>query len=112
MMDTQEGAGPLGNEQKAREFQKLKEIEAERAKERQGTRNDLVENFPQCSEGKSRDLAAAKVGMSGKTAEKAAEVKSKAGCRKVAVLFFCGVSYPVSIFKMVSFLVALSESGL
>ncbi len=59
--------------QKAREFQKLKEIQAERAKERQATRNDIKENFPE-SNGQSRDLAAAKVGMSGKTAKKAAEV--------------------------------------
>ena len=58
------------------EFGKLKEIEEIRAKERQGERKDLniVENFPQCNSGKSRDKAAAKVGMSGKSAEKASEV--------------------------------------
>ncbi len=60
------------NEQKAREFQKLKEIEAERAKERQEAGNNqysLPENLPEVKRGDSRDLAAAKVGMSGKTAE-------------------------------------------
>lgn len=62
--------------QKAREFQKLKEIEAERAKERQAVQykgSSLVENLPEVK-GTSRDLAAAKVGMSGKPVKKAAEV--------------------------------------
>ena len=36
-----------------------------------------VENFPHLSEGKSRDLAAAKLGVSGRTAEKAAKVVEK-----------------------------------
>ena len=55
------------------------EIEKERAKLRQlaAQNNDagraVVENLPQqSSTGKSRDIATAKVGMSGKTAEKAA----------------------------------------
>lgn len=62
-------------EQKAREYQALKDVEERRAKERQGTRTDIVVNFPQCSEaGKARDIAAHKVGLSGKTAEKAASV--------------------------------------
>lgn len=73
-------------EQKAREYKLLKEIEAERAKGRQshgetapGKR--LGENSPKRSKGKktgkkgkSSDAAAEKVGMSSKTAEKAAKV--------------------------------------
>ena len=62
------------NEQKAREFTKLKEIEVARAKVRQLAGKNLPENLPEGRNGDSRDLAAAKVGMSGKTAEKAAEV--------------------------------------
>jgi len=70
------------NEQIAREFQALKRIEAEKAKERQAEsarRNQpqaqKVENFPPSEGiGKSRDIAAEKVGLSGRTAEKAAKV--------------------------------------
>jgi hypothetical protein len=69
------------NEQKAREFQKLREIEEIRAKERQANNarqnNPNIknkENFPDSSNGQSRDIAAEKIGISGKTAEKAAEV--------------------------------------
>ena len=67
-------------ELKAREYQRLKEIEAEQAKVRQKTLNNkdeaLRENVPQ-ARGKSSDLAAKEVGMSGKTAEKAAKVVEK-----------------------------------
>ncbi len=62
---------------KAREFQCLKEIEAERAKKRQkkGKKTDLKENLPEGQKGgQSRDIAAKKVGMSGRSAEDAAEV--------------------------------------
>lgn len=61
----------------AREFQRLKEIEGERAKRRQGARTDLniVENLPPSEpEGKARDIAAQKLGMSGKSAENATQV--------------------------------------
>ena len=51
--------------------------EEEKARERQGERTDLdpniVENFPPSSSGKARDLAAAKVGLSGKTVDAAAK---------------------------------------
>jgi len=67
-------------ELKAREYQRLKEIEAEQAKVRQKTLNNkdeaLRENVPQ-ARGKSSDLAAKEVGMSGKTAEKASKVVEK-----------------------------------
>jgi len=51
-----------------REGDRLQEIERERAKARQGTRTDLniPENLPECSGGQSRDIAAKKLGMSGK----------------------------------------------
>lgn len=47
----------------------LEEIEAKKAKERQGTRTDLdiVEKFPQS---KTRDVMGAMVGVSGKTYDK------------------------------------------
>ena len=51
---------------RAREGAELKRIEAARAKERQGERNDIVENLPQCS-GRSRDKAAAEVKKNNKT---------------------------------------------
>lgn len=67
-------------ELKAREYQRLKEIEAEQAKLRQKTCNSstkaLPENLPE-ARGDSRDLAAKEVGMSGKTAEKASKVVEK-----------------------------------
>lgn len=64
-------------EQKAREVRELKRIESERAKVRQGERTDLkniVENVPECSKGDARDIAAAAVGWSGRTADKAVAV--------------------------------------
>lgn len=66
-------------ETRAREFRILKEIEAERAGKRQratlkkGT-SPVMENIPQREKGATRDKAAEAVGMSGKTAEHAAEV--------------------------------------
>jgi ParB/RepB/Spo0J family partition protein len=70
------------NEQIAREFQELKKIEEEKAKKRQatstgGSNPQLVVNLPQAEKGKSRDLAAEKLGVSGRTAEKAAKVVAK-----------------------------------
>lgn len=62
-------------EQKAREYAHLKKIEEQRAKERQACGQGgvlLQENLPE-AKGESRDLAAAKVGWSGKTAEKAGQ---------------------------------------
>jgi len=66
------------NEQIAREFKKLKAIEKERAKLRQATstggkKPHLVQNSAQ-GEGKSREIAAAKVGVSHDTATKAEKV--------------------------------------
>lgn len=51
---------------------KIERVEAEKARERQGTRTDIVENFPQCwNEGKTRDIAAQKAGIgSGKQYER------------------------------------------
>lgn len=68
-------------EQKAREVRELTRIERERAKARQAhgktaPGKTLVENLPQAMEddGKARDKAAAAVGWSGKTGEKAVAV--------------------------------------
>jgi ParB-like chromosome segregation protein Spo0J len=69
----------------AREFEVLKEAEAKIAKERKieaGKRygeahpkKEVAEKFPQAlSKGRSRDLAAQQLGMSGRTAEKALKV--------------------------------------
>ncbi len=72
------------NEMKAREFRILKKIEEKKAAERkqatlkQGDKNPDVENLPprdsQGSQGKSRDIAAKKVGWSGKTGDAAEKV--------------------------------------
>jgi ParB-like chromosome segregation protein Spo0J len=75
-------------EQIAREFTVLERIEAARAKKRLADAGKKsapgkpaekgVETIPQVSnDGKSRDLAAAALGISGKTAEKAAKVVEK-----------------------------------
>jgi hypothetical protein len=66
-------------EQQAREFTHLKSIEAERAKQRQatstgGSNPQLVVNVPEADTGRVCDIAAAKLGMSGLSAERAAEV--------------------------------------
>jgi hypothetical protein len=55
-------------------IQELKRIEEEKAKKRMSAG---VQNFapPITGQGKSRDLAAEKIGVSGRTAEKAAEIK-------------------------------------
>jgi len=63
----------------AREFTRLKEIEGERAKRRQAhgqtaPGKTLMENLPQPSEGTARDIAAQKLGMSGKSAEMGVQV--------------------------------------
>lgn len=68
-------------EQKVREGKRLTEIERERAKKRQAlnainhnTGIPNVENIPLSETGKSRDIAASKIGMSGKTLEKGIQV--------------------------------------
>jgi len=53
-------------------------IERERAKKRQGTRNDIVATLPQSDQAKSRDIVAEKVGMSGRTFDKARTIWEKA----------------------------------
>jgi hypothetical protein len=50
----------------------LREVEAERAKQRQGSRTDLrniVEPVPLSDNGKARDLVGAQLGVSGKTVD-------------------------------------------
>ncbi len=52
-----------------------KEAESIKAKDRQGTRTDIQENFPGCDSGQVHDLVARRVGSgSGPTYEKAAKV--------------------------------------
>lgn len=51
-------------------MKRLLRIEQAKAKERQGERTDIVETFPQSSNGKSRDKTAGQFGISGKTMEK------------------------------------------
>ncbi len=74
------------DEQRAREYRILKEVETERAKGRQQLaagetnlkqgRKTLGENFPEACgrQGRARDLAAEVLGWSGKTAERADEL--------------------------------------
>lgn len=62
-------------EQKVREAEAWKEVERIKAKNRQGTRTDIQENFPGCDSGQVRDQVARRVGLgSGRTYEKAAAV--------------------------------------
>jgi protein gp37/ParB-like chromosome segregation protein Spo0J len=64
------------NEQAAREFQVLAEIERERAKSRMigAHSGSALGNFPRLETGKARDLAARKLGRDGRTMEKASTV--------------------------------------
>jgi len=66
-------------ELKAREYQRLKEIESEQAEKRMKTgKTDPKVNLPEGQKkGQSRDIAAKEVGMSGSTAEKASKVVEK-----------------------------------
>ncbi len=61
---------------------KLEEIEAEKAKERQGTRTDIEQNnirpdLPRSSMGRARDKAAKVVGVSGSTLDKAKKIQKE-----------------------------------
>jgi N6-adenosine-specific RNA methylase IME4 len=60
--------------QKMAEADKLKEIESERAKERQGTRSDIKIMLPECSKGQTREKIGQKIGMSGSTYERGNKV--------------------------------------
>ena len=51
--------------------------EIEKAKQRQGTRTDIVENLPQSDKGKSRDKLSAKAKVSPRTYVKGIKVKQK-----------------------------------
>jgi hypothetical protein len=68
------GQREKNNEQKAREFKLLLKVQSERARQHMGRG---VENLPPDMKGKARDIAAAKIGISGRTAEKAAMVVEK-----------------------------------
>ena len=61
-----------------RESDHLLVIERERAKKRQGTRNDIKETLPECDKAQSRDIVAEKIGMSGRTYDKARTIWEKA----------------------------------
>ena len=70
------------NEELAREFQKLKEIEERRAEQRRkaiqnnNTARAVLENFPELEQGNTRDIVVAKLGVriTGKTVEQASKV--------------------------------------
>lgn len=51
---------------------------AGKAKERQGTRTDIVETLPQCEIGKTRDQVAEIAGISGRTIDKVKTIEAKA----------------------------------
>jgi hypothetical protein len=59
-------------------WQALEPLERAAAKKRQGTRNDLVENFHNVHGGKTRDRIAACAGISGRTLDKIAAVMEAA----------------------------------
>ena len=57
---------------------RLKEHYAEEAKERQGTKTDILENLPECSSaGDARDKAGAVVNVSGRSVDHASKVLAK-----------------------------------
>jgi ParB family transcriptional regulator, chromosome partitioning protein len=59
---------------------RLERIEKEKARERQGERTDIQENFPECRRGQTRDIVAKQVGFgSGKQYEKAKYIAEHAG---------------------------------
>jgi len=60
--------------QKMREAEKLKEIEAEKAKKRQGTRTDISATLRESERGKTSEKVAEKIGMKPRTYEKAIKV--------------------------------------
>lgn len=60
-----------------RESDYLMRIERDRAKERQGTRTDIVPTLAQCEDGKTRDIVAKKIGMSHGTFDKARTIWEK-----------------------------------
>ncbi|MFL0194245.1 ParB N-terminal domain-containing protein [Clostridium sp. WILCCON 0269] len=65
-------------EQKVNEAKEWKVIEKEKAKRRQGTRTDIVDNCPPSDMGKTRDIVAKRVGLgSGKALERAEPVVDK-----------------------------------
>ena len=62
-------------ERKVREAKAWKEVERIKAKDRQGTRTDIQENFPRCNSGRVCDQVACRVGLgSGRTYSKAAKI--------------------------------------
>lgn len=64
--------------QKAMFGAEWKKHEAEEAKKRQGARTDIVETFPLGDTGKARDKAGERVGVSGKSVDKAEAIKEVA----------------------------------
>jgi len=70
---------------------RAREIYERDAKERQGKRNDLVENLPPSDAGKARDLAGKAFGVSGKSVDHAKRVIEK-GIR--GRRFFVPVNFP------------------
>ena len=71
VIENQVGRRNLNNAQKADLAHRYKVlVAAPAAKERQGTRTDIVDNCPQGDGKKSRDIAAEKFGISGKTLDR------------------------------------------
>lgn len=56
--------------EKWNEGKAIQVIEERKAKERQGTRTDIRETFPESDKGRTRDKIAESIGISGKTWEK------------------------------------------
>ena len=66
---------------------RLERVEKEKARERQGTRTDIVENFPPSSSGKARDIVGEASGFgSGKQYEKAKFIADNADDETIAKL--------------------------
>lgn len=77
--------------QRMKESDRLLVIERERAKARQGTRTDIKETLPESDKAQSRDIVADKIGMSGRTFDKARTIWDKAkdgdACQMATISF-------------------------
>jgi ParB-like chromosome segregation protein Spo0J len=68
----------LSDAERGRLALKLKDMIAARAKERQGTRTDIVQNFAQCESGRTREKLAEIAGISRETLRKVEAVDTTA----------------------------------
>lgn len=76
----------LDESQRAMVGGRIKEYEAARAKERQGTRTDIPDNLPESEPGDARDKAGQAVNVSGKSVDCGAKVLAKGSAKLQAAV--------------------------